>query len=268
MRPENAQTRDNGIMEKKFIKTEALEHRLDIKIDNPPVNIMTGAVMQELIDVLKDAKSNTNIRIIVFKGQGKAWSAGADVGEHLPENFEKMLDVFGELCELIRTFPVLTIAAVGGVCLGGGCEVAGMCDFIVASERAKFGQPEIKVGVFPPVALAHFVTKIGYSSTLELVLSGDIYSAEDSFKMGLVSKLSTEKSLDDDVDALAARFTNNSRAVMELSKSAALLSLAHSPKESATLIDELYRFKLMETEDAIEGLNAFLEKRLPQWKDK
>lgn len=255
-------------MEHKFIKTEAKDHRLDITIDNPPVNIMTGAVMLELIDVLKDAQNNTDFRVVVIKGAGKAWSAGADVGEHLPENFEKMLDVFGELCEMIRTFPIPTIAAVGGACLGGGCEVAGMCDFIVASERAKFGQPEIKVGVFPPVALAHFVSKLGYSSALELILSGDIYSAEDSYRMGLVSKLATEKSLDEDVDALAGRFLKNSRAVMELSKSAALLSLAHTPKESAKLVDEIYRKKLMVTEDAIEGLTAFLEKRLPQWKDK
>lgn len=255
-------------MAHKFIKTEAKGHRLDITIDNPPVNIMTGAVMLELIEVLKDSQNNSDFRVVVFKGEGKAWSAGADVGEHLPESFEQMLDVFGELCELIRTFPIPTIAAVGGVCLGGGCEVAGMCDFIVASGRAKFGQPEIKVGVFPPVALAHFVNKLGYSSALELILSGDIYTAEDSFRMGLVSKLSTENSLDEDVDTLANRFVNNSRSIMELSKSAALLSLAHTPKESARLIDEMYRYKLMETEDAVEGLTAFLEKRPPEWKDR
>jgi len=250
-----------------FLKTEKKDHRLDIIIDNPPVNILTGAVMKEMIELLNQTKDDKSIRVVVLKGAGKAWSAGADVSEHMPDQFEGMLDVFGELCELIRTFPVPTIAGVGGLCLGGGCEVAGMCDFIVASEKAKFGQPEIKVGVFPPVALAHFVAKLGYSSSIELILSGDIFNAEESFQMGLVSKLTTAETLDEVIDALTVRFTGNSRIVMELSKSAALLSLARMPKESAKFVDEIYRKQLMSTNDAVEGLNAFLEKRKPEWKD-
>ncbi len=254
-------------MEYKFIKTESKPHRIDIIIDNPPVNILTGEVMKELIQVLKDAANDKAYRVVVLKGAGKAWSAGADVSEHLPDKFGKMLDVFGELCELIREYQIPTVAAVNGICLGGGCEVAAMCDFIVASERAKFGQPEIKVGVFPPAACAHFARKYGLTMALEIILTGDIFDAEQSKQMGLVSKVIPVDSFDDEVDKFVSRLSCNSRAVLRLAKRATLSSEEHSPRTAARKVEEVYRNRLMSTHDAVEGLNAFIEKREPEWKD-
>ena len=252
----------------RFIKVEAGPHRLDVTISNPPVNILTGEVMKELIEALKGASGDKSCRAVVLKGEGKAWSAGADVGEHMPDKFEAMLDVFGELCELVRTHPIPTVAAVDGLCLGGGCEVAGLCDFVIASERAKFGQPEIKVGVLPPAACAHFARKFGLGNALEIVLTGDVFDAETSRRMGLVTRVVPVDGFDAAVDEFVARLTGNSGVVLRLTKRAALEGLELKSEDAAKRVDDIYRRELMSTRDAVEGLKAFLDKRQAEWKDK
>jgi cyclohexa-1,5-dienecarbonyl-CoA hydratase len=211
--------------------------------------------------------NDKNYRVVVLKGEGKAWSAGADVSEHLPGKFSEMLEIFGELCELLRTYQIPTVAAVNGLCLGGGCEVAAMCDFIIASDKAKFGQPEIKVGVFPPAACAHFARKYGLNNALEIILTGDVFDAETAKKLGLVSIIVPVAGFADEVDRFVARIANNSRAVLRLAKRAALRGMELEPREAARKVEEIYRDQLMSTKDAVEGLNAFLEKRAAEWKD-
>ncbi|MBM3327191.1 MAG: enoyl-CoA hydratase/isomerase family protein [Calditrichaeota bacterium] len=255
-------------MEYNLIKIVSLPHRQDIILNNPPVNILTGALMTELLAALQVASADRALRVVVLRSEGKAWSAGADVGEHLPDKFEAMLDVFGKLCETVRTFPVPTIAAVDGLCLGGGCELACMCDFLIASEKAKFGQPEIKVGVLPPVAASHFGLKYGFSRALEIVLTGDIYSAQDAGRLGLVNQLVPAEGLAEAVDNYAAKFTALSAVVLRTAKAAALTGLDYSGKYVLQVVDDIYRRQLMAASDAVEGLNAFLEKRPPNWKDR
>ncbi len=254
-------------MEYKYLKTNRLPNRLDLVLNNPPVNILTGAVMKELIAVLRESELDRTLHVVVIKGEGKAWSAGADVAEHLPGKFDEMLDVFGELCELIRTFSITTIAAVDGQCLGGGCEVAALCDFIIATDRAKFGQPEIKVGVIPPAACAHFARKFGLSNALEIILTGDVFDAAASYRMGLVTRLTTVEKFTEEIDQFSARFTGASGAVLRLARKAVFKGFRRVPKEAAKVVDQIYRVELMKTHDAVEGLNAFVEKRKAIWKD-
>jgi cyclohexa-1,5-dienecarbonyl-CoA hydratase len=254
-------------MNYQYIKTESKPHRLDIILNNPPVNILTGAVMKELIAVLKHTTADHSIRVLVIRGEGKAWSAGADVSEHLPGKFEEMLDVFGELCELVRTYPIPTIAAVDGLCLGGGCELAMMCDFIIASTRAKFGQPEIKVGVFPPAACAHFVMKIGWQNAMQVILTGDAFDADTALRLRMATKVAPVELFAAELDAFAGRLTVNSGSVLRIVKKAALEGMRLSPEMAAQESDRIYRQELMATEDAVEGLQAFVEKRTPIWTD-
>jgi cyclohexa-1,5-dienecarbonyl-CoA hydratase len=255
-------------MSYQFINLEPKLHRLDVSLNNPPVNILNGAVIRELSDALRQISTDRSVRVVVMKGAGKAWSAGADVGEHLPGKFDEMLDLFGDLCELVRTYPVPTIAAVDGLCLGGGCELALMCDFVIASTRARFGQPEIKVGVFPPVAAAHFVMKIGWQNAMQVILTGDTFDAESAARLELVTKVVPVESFEADVDAFAARLSANSGAVLRAAKKACLEGMRLSPEMAAQEADRIYRKELMATEDAVEGLTAFLEKRTPNWLDR
>lgn len=254
-------------MNYKYLAVETQSHRLNVTLNNPPVNILTGAVMLELIDLLKTNAADRSLRAVVIRGAGKAWSAGADVSEHLPGQFEKMLDVFGELCELIRSYPVPTIAAVDGLCLGGGCEVAVMCDFVLASERAKFGQPEIKVGVLPPVACAHFPQKIGLANALEIVLTGEVYPAAEAQRLNMVHKMLPVEGFAVAVDAFVGKLTANSGSVLRVTKQATLAGHDHPAERRAREVDYLYRSELMNTKDAVEGLNAFLAKRPAEWQD-
>ena len=251
----------------KFIKTEVKPHRLDIIIDNPPVNILTSEVMKEMIHLLRAASNNKKYRVVVLKGAAKAWSAGADVSEHLPGKFQDMLKVFGDLCELLREYQLPTIAAVNGLCLGGGCEVAAMCDFIIASEKAKFGQPEIKVGVLPPAAAAHFARKYGLSTALEIILTGDTYKADAAKQMGLVTQIVPVDSFDEEVDNFVNRITCNSRVILRHAKRAVLRAIELRPGDAVKKVDEIYADQLMSSHDAVEGLTAFMEKRQPEWKD-
>lgn len=255
-------------MEYKFLKIESKPNRLDLVLNNPPVNILTGGVMTELIAALRAAADDRSIRAVVLRSEGKAWSAGADVTEHLPGKFEAMLDVFGELCELTRTFPVPTVAAVDGLCLGGGCELALMCDFALASSRAKFGQPEIKVGVFPPEACAHFATKVGWANAMEVILTGDVFGAEESLGLGLAARVYPVESFTEEVDRFVARLTANSGSVLRTAKKAALEGMRLSPELAAQESDRIYRRELMATADAVEGLQAFVEKRTPVWSNR
>jgi len=255
-------------MDYKFVKLEQKPHRLDITLNNPPVNILTGAVMGELITVLREAAHDQSLRVVVLKGEGKAWSAGADVSEHLPNRFRQMLDTFTELCELVRAYPIPMVAAVHGNCLGGGCEVACLCDFVLASETARFGQPEIKVGVFPPAACAHFSRRIGLGRALEVVLTGDLYDAETARQMGLVTRVFPADKFAEEVDAFVAKLTANSGAVLRLAKHATIEAMNHRADKGARLVAEIYREQLMQTSDAAEGLGAFLEKRKADWKDR
>lgn len=254
-------------MEYKYIKLNSTPHRLDITIDHPPVNILSGAVLTELSQVLEAAEQDQSLRAVVLWGAGKAWSAGADVSEHLPGQFEQMLDVFGGLCEQLRTFPRPTIAAVDGMCLGGGCEVACMCDFVLASERAKFGQPEINVGVLPPVACSWFPAKFGLSSALEIVLTGDVFNAEDSLRLGLVSKILPVAGFAEAIDDFVNRLLRQSGLILEITKAATLKGFETFARAATDEVDQIYRYRLMNTTDAVEGLTAFLEKRKPDWKD-
>jgi len=254
-------------LEYKYITLDTTDNRLDITLKNPPVNIFTGAMMTELSEVLNDALKMDHLRAVVLKSTGKAWSAGADVSEHLPDSFAEMLRVFGSLCNQLFHFPLPTIAAVDGLCLGGGFEIAAMCDFIISSERSYFGQPEIKVGVFPPIACAHFVKRAGLSNTLEIVLTGDAFKAETMMRMELVHKVVPVESFAQDVDDFVGRLTCNSGTVLRLTKQAALDSLDLIPKDAVRQAIKIYAGDLMKTEDAVEGLNAFLEKRKANWTD-
>jgi cyclohexa-1,5-dienecarbonyl-CoA hydratase len=162
---------------------------------------------------------------------------------------------------------VPSIAVVNGSALGGGCELALYCDMVITTEKAKFGQPEIQVGVFPPIAALVFPRMIGRKKALELILSGDIISAQDALSLGLINKIVPEASLAEEVNGFIDKFKKLSGIVLKLTKEATLAGLNDDMDQGLKAIEKIYLDRLMKTSDAIEGLKAFLDKRKPTWKD-
>jgi len=162
---------------------------------------------------------------------------------------------------------VPSIAVVNGSALGGGCELALYCDMVIATEKAKFGQPEIQVGVFPPIAALVFPRMIGRKKAMELILSGDIISAQEALALGMVNKIVPEASLVEEVNGFIEKFKKLSGIVLKLTKEATLAGLNDDMDQGLKAIEKIYLDRLMKTNDAIEGLKAFLDKRKPTWKD-
>jgi cyclohexa-1,5-dienecarbonyl-CoA hydratase len=168
---------------------------------------------------------------------------------------------------LMDALKVPSIAVVNGSALGGGCELALYCDMVIATEKAKFGQPEIQVGVFPPIAALVFPRMMGRKKALELILSGDIISAQEALNLGMVNKIVPEASLVEEANGFIEKFKKLSGIVLKLTKEATLAGLNDDLDQGLKAIEKIYLDRLMKTNDAIEGLKAFLDKRKPTWKD-
>ncbi len=249
----------------KNLKVTIGKGRADIIMDRPPYNILNIEMMNEMIDCLDALSKEPTLCVVVITSAGKAFSAGVDVGEHKEDMVEEMISTFSRLFKALWSVPAVTVAAVTGSALGGGCEVAIGCDIVLASEAAKFGQPEVAVGVFPPMAVAVFPKLIGRNLTIEWLLSGDIYSAQQAYEIGLINRVFLVDSFKDDLDKYCKKFTRQSAAVLALTKKALDITYEKNARDGMKLADNIYLEELMKTKDAREGLTAFLEKRKPVW---
>lgn len=254
-------------MNYEMISVTREESMLRITLKNPPLNILTIAMMKEIQNALEAARAMRDVTLLIFDAEGKAFSAGADVKEHTSNIVHEMISTFGILFRALNAIPFPTLAVVRGAALGGGCELATFCDMIVASEKSKFGQPEIGVGVFPPVAAAVFPRLIGRNRAIEWLLSGDTLSAQEAERIGLINKVFPEATFDEDVKSFIARFTRHSACVLSFAKRSVDIGSTAPPMSHIHRAEELYLMDLMRTHDANEGLNAFLEKRTPVWKN-
>jgi cyclohexa-1,5-dienecarbonyl-CoA hydratase len=179
-----------------------------------------------------------------------------------------MLEAFHRIFRQLRGLECATLAAVQGAALGGGAELATFCDLVVAGQSATFGQPEIKVGVFPPIAALHYPARIGPARTLRLLLSGEVIGAGEAELIGLVDRVVPDDRLTDAVESELARFRTLSAVVLRLTKRAVRDAAGLGFDEGLTFLEELYHDELMVTADAEEGLRAFVEKRRPIWRDR
>ena len=240
-----------------------------ITINRPPLNILNIETLQELNEALKNAKEDDGISVVILKGAGdRAFSAGVDIKDHMPEKVEELLEAFHEVFYSLFDLDRLTIALVDGYALGGGCEVATACDMVIASDRSVFGQPEINAGVLPPPATILFPKLIGRRKALELILTGDRIDAKEAERIGLVNKVVPAEKLDETVNEMVSKLKEKSPIVLRLNRKAIYSGLDLNFRKALTKVTELYLEQLMKTEDAIEGLKAFLEKRKPVWKGK
>lgn len=236
-----------------------------VTLDRQPLNIIDIPMMQALDTALADVVPRADILVLCGAGR-KAFSAGVDVRDHAPESVGRMLRAFHAIFRRIARAKCVTIAAVRGPCLGGGCELATFCDFVVAAESATFGQPEIKLGCFPPVAMVTFPRRCGLRAALDLILSGRAISAREAQQWGLVSRVVPDGGLDDGLRQLLDELRALSPAVLQLTRSALRRNADNEFENELAEMEKLYLGSLMKAEDAAEGIRAFIEKRPPAWK--
>jgi len=247
---------------------EIREHLARITLSRPPLNIMDIPMIEELHNALRQIPSDGSVKVLVLDHQGKAFSAGVSIQDHGADKVGSMLEKFHGVFRTLGSLAMPTVALVDGMALGGGCELAVFCDLVLASDRASFGQPEIKVGVFPPVAAVLFPPLIGRSRTLELLLTGEVISAAEALGMGLINRVFPAQDFREKAQEFLEQLTSLSGPVLKLTKCAVDSNLNGTVSQGLPKVEQLYLGELMQTEDAREGLNSFLEKRRPVWKEK
>src|SRR5262245_45033609 len=235
-------------------------------MDRPPLNVLNMPLLREVDAALTTCAADTATDVIVIEGAGqRAFSAGVDVRDHTRANVPEMLAAVHGVIRKLFLLPQVTIALVRGVCLGGGCELASSCDFVVASEDSSFATPEIHVGCYPPVALARFSSLIGYRRAAEMILTGRTFSAQEALTIGLINRVLPNDQLEAGLKSLLEELLDKSGAVLRIAvKGLRELSLKGFP-DALRRSEDLYRDELLRTNDVDEGIRAFLEKRKPKW---
>ena len=241
-----------------------------IQLNRPNIlNALSFALMSELVNGLEELDKDKAVRVIILTGSGRAFAAGADLAEMSQATpLDLMLGRRFELWDRIRKISKPIIAAVDGYCLGGGNELAMNCDIIIASETATFGQPEINVGIIPGAGGTQRLTRVvGKYKAMEMILTGKSISADEAYRVGLVNRVVPAKSLMEETKKLATEIASRPPISIRSAKEAILR--AHDTTLEVGLEFERKAFyMLFATEDAKEGINAFLEKRKPDFKEK
>jgi cyclohexa-1,5-dienecarbonyl-CoA hydratase len=239
-----------------------------ITLNRPPVNALSIEMMREINNALERLHGEEHTKVIVVNSACKIFSAGIDIADHAPEKVFQLLEAFHQIFLTMAEIAKPTIAAVNGAALGAGCELATCCDLVIAAETAKFGQPEIKIGVFPPVAAIVFPHLVGKKKAMELILTGETIEAPQALSLGLINRIVPTEMLEESVLETASKIACHSGPVLQMIKKAVRSSEGRSFEDALKNAQDLYLNHLMSLEDTREGLKAFVERRPPVWKDR
>ncbi|MFZ0614206.1 MAG: enoyl-CoA hydratase/isomerase family protein [Desulfobacterales bacterium] len=239
-----------------------------ITLARPKHNVLNIEMMTELNAELDMLRTDAELKCAVILGEGPSWCAGVEVADHKPDMVSEMIAVFNGIFERIEKLEVPVIAGVHGACLGGGMEVAIACDIVVAAKSASFGQPEIKLGFFPPYATIRLPQLIGPARAIEVCTTGRRYSAEEAWQMGMIGYLTEDDQLTATLDQITGEIRTNSPLIIRLNKRAVKKHLGLDFRAALDGVSDLFLNVLMKTRDTQEGIRSFEEKRRPQWKNK
>ena len=239
-----------------------------IVLQHPPLNVIDIPMMEELAQTLAEIEARTDISVIVLGGERKTFSVGVDVAVHTPDKIEEMLAKFHAVIRGLVATKKVTIAAVRGHCLGGGAELAMVCDIVYTMESAQWGFPEIKLGCYPPVACAALAALIGQKRSAELILTGRMITGTEAAAIGLASRAVPDSELDRTVEEYVDRLLKLSSAALAATKKAIYTWDAMHFDKGLARAEKIYLEELIKTTDAQEGIRAFMEKREPKWTGK
>jgi cyclohexa-1,5-dienecarbonyl-CoA hydratase len=239
-----------------------------IVLAHPPVNVIDIPMMEELTTVLADVEKRDDVCAILFRGEGKAFSAGVDISAHTPELIEEMLTKFHGVIRMIAKSEKITLAQVQGNCRGGGAELALMCDIVYTDIDATWGFPEIKLACYPPVACAALASVIGQKRAAELVFTGENFTGRDAMLIGLATACGPAEEMQEYTQTTLDRLSQLSGAALKMAKRAFYGWDAMHLDKGLARAEKIYLEELMKTEDVREGVRAWSEKRPPKWKNR
>jgi|SRR5579872_552345 len=239
-----------------------------VVLRNPPLNVIDIPMMEELARALGEIEAQPGVCVIVIGGEGKCFSAGVDVAAHTPDKVEGMLAKFHGAVRALIAAKRVTIASVHGHCLGGGAELAMICDIVYTAEDAQWGFPEIKLGCYPPVACTALAALVGQKHAAELILTGRAIGGEEAAAIGLANRALPKNRLDAAVEETLRHLVQLSAAALAVAKKASYAWDSMHFDKGLARAEKIYFEDLMKTADAHEGIRAFLEKRAPKWTGK
>jgi len=237
-----------------------------ITFTHPPLNVLDFQLMDELRDALQPLEQRREISAVVFAGGQRAFSAGVDVAVHTPEKTQTMFEKFHSLILALTKFTKITIAEVSGACLGGGAELAMVCDMCFTTPDAKWGFPEITLGCYPPVACTALAAFVGQKRAAELIFTGRTISGAEAAEWGLANSAHAEGDLQKTIQNTLEHLLKLSPAALAHAKKAFYAWDSIHLDKGLARAEKIYIEELMQTEDAKEGIQAWLEKRKPEWK--
>src|SRR5690348_1150677 len=261
-------SRAAAAQEFKFIKFDTSTFAAHITLNYPPYNVLTVPMMVELAEAIESLNGRGDIKCIVVDSSQKAFSYGISVEDSRPERVFQTLEAFNRVFQAIGDISKPLIMVVNGPAIGAGSELVAFGDMVIATSSAKFAQPEVKLGVFPPFAAVMLPQIIGQKKTYELILTGEALTAEEALRFGFVNKVIPEPELQAYVDNVLARISEFSGPVLEVTKRVIGNSIGQPLKQAMKTSQDLYLNELMSLEDVQEGLRAVIEKRKPVWKNK
>jgi len=252
------------------IKFQIADRVARITLARPPLNVLNIAMMREINFALNECAQQRTLAAIVFDAAegSRAFSAGVAVEEHVPATVFQMLDSFHSIFRALHQIAKPTIAVINGPALGGGCELVCACDLVIASEQSRFGQPEIKLGVFPPIAAILLPRIIGERKARELILTGDLIDADEALRLGLVNYVVPHSELASKTESVLTKLRELSAAGLGMTRMALDVGGQGGFESALTNVENLYLHELMKTEDAEEGVRSFMQKRKPEWKNR
>jgi cyclohexa-1,5-dienecarbonyl-CoA hydratase len=248
------------------VDTDSLVARIVLR--HAPLNVIDIAMMEGLAQTLAEVELRPDVSVVVLSGAGKAFSTGVDVAAHTPDKVEEMLSKFHGVIRLLIASKKVTIAAVHGHCLGGGAELAMVCDMVYTDDSALWGVPEIKGGCYPPVACTTLAALVGQKRAAELILTGRTISGTEAAEMGLVNRAVAAEELAGVVDQTVQELVELSPAALAVTKKAIYAWDSMHFDKGLARAEKIYLEELMKTSDAQEGISAFIEKRRPDWAGK
>lgn len=239
-----------------------------ISLTHPPLNVIDFQMMDELLAALQQLEQRREISVVIIRGGERAFSAGVDVAVHTPELVQTMLQKFHGVILALTKFQKITIAEVRGACLGGGAELAMVCDMCFTTPDAKWGFPEISLGCYPPVACTALAALVGQKRAADLIFTGRTFSGEEAAAWGLANESHPESELQQAIQRTVDHLLKLSPTALAVAKKAFYAWDSMHLDKGLARAEKIYLEELMRTEDVKEGIAAWMEKRKPIWKAK